>query len=285
MKLQDKRAVITGASQGLGLAIAEAFAGEGAELVLCARTESDLERAAQRVRYAGASKAGHYSADVSDPEQVQRLGIYAKQHLGGVDILVCNAGSYGPKGRMEEVDWNEWEFAIRVNLLGTALCCREFLPALRNSERGKILLISGGGATRPLPFLSAYASAKAAVVRLGETLAEELREARIDVNMVAPGALNTRMLGEILAAGPAAVGEQFYRQALRQKESGGTPLQQAAQLCVHLASSTADGITGRLISAVWDPWPKLASFADELRDSDIYTLRRITPEDRGKKWE
>jgi len=168
--------------------------------------------------------------------------------------------------------------------MGTVLCCRAFLPLLRRAKRGKILLLSGGGATKPLPFLSAYAASKAAVVRFGETLAEELRDAGIDVNSIAPGALNTRLLQEVIEAGPDKVGAPFYEASLRQKKSGGTPLEKGADLCVYLASNAADGITGKLISAVWDPWPQFEEHRGELQGSDIYTLRRIVPRDRGLEW-
>ena len=150
---------------------------------------------------------------------------------------------------------------------------------------GHIIIISGGGATKPLPYLSAYAASKAAIVRFGETLAEELKERGIDVNLVAPGALNTRLLDEVLQAGPERVGQAFYDASLRQKQSGGTPLTRGADLCAYLASAASDGITGKLLSAVWDPWERLEQWRDELDGTDIYTLRRITPEDRGKKWE
>src|SRR5205823_2003331 len=121
------------------------------------------------------------------------------------------------------------------------------------------------------------AASKAAVVRFGETLAEEVRDFGIDVNSVAPGALNTRLLNEVLAAGPQVVGTAFYEQSRKQSTDGGTPLEVGASLCVFLASSESDGITGKLISAVWDPWSDLPGHLDELTRSDLYTLRRITP--------
>jgi 3-oxoacyl-[acyl-carrier protein] reductase len=168
--------------------------------------------------------------------------------------------------------------------MGTVLPCRAVLPHLQSRRSGKIILLSGGGATKPLPYLSAYAASKAAVVRFGETLAEEVREFSIEVNAIAPGALNTRLLDEILEAGPDKVGSAFYEQSREQKARGGTPLERGASLCVFLASPAGDGITGKLISAVWDPWEQLPAHLDDLRDSDIYTLRRIVPHERGKNW-
>lgn len=286
MKLSGRKAVITGASQGLGLAVSLTFIREGADVLICSRNERDL-MAARGIIAAQAPpnvQVMAEPADVSKEGDVQRLADIAEKRLGGVDVLVCNAGVYGPKGALESVDWSDWEQAIAINLNGTVLCCRLLLPLLRQSERGKILLLSGGGATKPLPFLSAYAASKAAVVRFGETLAEELGGTRIDVSSIAPGALNTRLLDEILAAGPQAVGQAFYDASVRQKEAGGTPLDKGAELCVYLASRESDGVTGKLISAVWDPWARLAELRADLKDTDIYTLRRIVPEDRGRSW-
>ena len=286
MKLADRVAVVTGASQGFGYAIASRFVQEGASVLLCARTANDLEGAAEGVRAAAAPGAQVFAerADVSSEADVGRLAEIIKKQFGKLDILVSNAGVYGPKGAVDEVSWSEWSQAISINLLGTVLCCRTFLPLLRQATHGKILLVSGGGATKPLPFLSAYAASKAAVVRFGETLAEELRDAGVDVNSIAPGALNTRLLEEVLSAGPEKVGQSFYEASLRQKESGGTPLERGAELCVYLASSESDGITGKLISAVWDPWQDLTAHGEDLQSTDVYTLRRIVPGERGLPW-
>jgi len=286
MRLQGRRALITGASMGFGLAIARAYLAEGASLMLCARNAEQLGQA--QAALAGLMSANQrvlaVAADVSQPGDVERLFATTLAELGGLEILVCNAGIYGPKGPIEEVNWHEWTQAININLLGTVLCCRAAIPHFKARRYGKIILLSGGGATSPLPRLSAYAASKAAVVRFGETLAEELRGTGIDVNAIAPGALNTRLLDEVLEAGPEKVGQAFYQRALRQKETGGTPLERGAALCVFLASAESDGITGKLISAVWDPWETLAQRRGEIDGNDVYTLRRIVPRDRGLEW-
>ena len=204
-------------------------------------------------------------ADVSQPEAVERLVDDALERFSRIDVLVNNAGIYGPKGPVEEVAWDEWEQAVRVNLFGSVLCCRAVLPHFRANGYGKIIQLSGGGATSPLPRLSAYAASKAAVVRFAETLAEELEGTGIDVNSIAPGALNTRLLEQVLEAGPERVGGAFYERALEQRASGGTPLALAASLAVFLASAASDGITGKLISAPWDPWEELADHAEDIR--------------------
>jgi NAD(P)-dependent dehydrogenase (short-subunit alcohol dehydrogenase family) len=287
MTLQGIRAIITGANQGFGLAVAERYVAEGARVFLCARNADRLREAATALAArAPSADAVHWArADVTVPADVQRMTEAARSALGGLDVLVCNAGIYGPKGPIETVDWDAWVEALNVNLLGTILCCRSVLPHFRAERRGKIILLSGGGATKPMPFLSAYAASKAAVVRFGETLAGEVADAGIDVNAVAPGALNTRLLDEVLEAGPSAVGDAFYKASLKQKQTGGTPLETGAGLCAFLASAESDGITGRLLSAVWDPWRDLPARRAELAASDIYTLRRIVPEERGKDWD
>jgi NAD(P)-dependent dehydrogenase (short-subunit alcohol dehydrogenase family) len=284
MKLARKRAVVTGASQGLGRSIAKLFSKEGADVLVCARNATDLEIAKKEIL---AEAQGHVlvqTANIAVEADVEKLAKRAAEDLGGLDVLVCNAGVYGPKGAIDELDWESWVDAIQINLLGTVFCCRSFLPLLRASERGKIILLSGGGATKPLPFLSAYAASKAAVVRFGETLAGELRASGIDVNSVAPGALNTRMLQEVLDAGPEKVGTAFYEASVKQRDLGGTPLELGANLCLYLASDESNGITGKLVSAAWDPWQQLHHHRQELDETDVYTLRRIVPQERGFPW-
>ncbi|MCX6983007.1 MAG: SDR family NAD(P)-dependent oxidoreductase [Verrucomicrobia bacterium] len=285
MKLAGLNALITGGSQGLGRVIAETFVREGASVMLCARDAALLENA--RAELAALAQSGQKvfarACDVSSEQQVNDLAAHAIAEFGAVHVLVNNAGIYGPLGPTESVPLDEWRRAIEINLLGVLLPCRALIPHFKAAGRGKIIIISGGGATNPLPNISSYAASKAAVVRLMETLSEELKAHRIDVNAVAPGALKTRMMQEVLDAGPEKVGAAFYAKNVKWTEDGATPPALAANLCAYLASSESDGVTGRLISAQWDPWKTLHTHKDEF--GDIYTLRRIVPEDRGKKWE
>jgi 3-oxoacyl-[acyl-carrier protein] reductase len=280
--LEGRAALITGGARGLGLEIARAYLREGARIVICSRSVAALAAAQEELVAAGEVHA--HAADVSVPEAAQELVAYAAETLGGLDILVNNAGIYGPKGAIDDVVWAQWVRAIEINLMGSVLPARFALGHLRQSERGKIVQLSGGGATSPLPMLSAYAASKAAIVRFAETLAHEVADDGIDVNAIAPGALNTTMLDEVLEAGPEAVGEAFYAKAVQQHENGGTPLTRGADLAVYLGSRRSDGITGRLLSAVWDPWEELEQHAEALQESDIYTLRRIVPAERGQRW-
>jgi len=286
MMLQGRSAIITGANQGLGQALAHRFVTAGASVLLVARGAERLRQVEEELKpLAGPDQVvASLAADVSKPESCQAIVDRAWEVLPSLTILVNNAGIYGPMGPVEDNDWNAWAEAVQVNLFGTVLMCRAVVPHLRGQNYGKIINLSGGGATAPLPRMSAYAASKAAVVRFTETLAEEVRDAHIDVNAIAPGALNTRLLDQVLAAGPEAVGRAFYEKSLKQRDDGGVPPEKGAALAAFLASAHGDGITGRLLSAVWDKWDALSDKREQLAKSDVYTLRRIVPEDRGLKW-
>ncbi|MGA3163576.1 MAG: SDR family oxidoreductase [Verrucomicrobiota bacterium] len=284
MKLKGINALITGGSQGLGKAIAEHFLRAGANVAICARGEKDLLATRDELaKQFPSQKVLAKVCDVSSETQVNELVAFALRELGPLHALVLNAGIYGPMGATESVSLEEWRRAMDINLYGVLLPCRAIIPHFKKSGHGKIIILSGGGATNPLPNISAYAASKAAVIRLMETLAEELKTFRVDVNAIAPGALATRLVDEVLAAGPEKVGATFYEKNKQWKDKGGTPLELGARLAVYLASSQSNGITGKLISAQWDPWEKLHELKGDL-SGDIYTLRRIVPKDRGKDW-
>ncbi len=287
--LQGKVALVTGANQGLGEAIAWAYAEAGAKLALCARDLAKLNAVADQIkaRY-GESAVMALACDVAKSDSAEAFVKAAHAHFGRIDALVNNAGVYGPMGNIEEIDWSVWVEAIEVNLLGSVQMARLVLPIMRAQGRGKIVQISGGGATNPMAKMTAYAASKAAVVRFAESIAEETRGEGIDVNCIAPGALNTRLLDQVLEAGPERVGQDFYERSLKQQQSGGAGLQAGSELAVYLASDASNGLTGKLISAIWDPWRQFDQHAADLESAkgkDVYTLRRITARDRGFGWE
>lgn len=286
MKLHNRAAIITGASQGLGAEIAEHFAREGASLVLCARSMNKLAEVERTLmpHLKDGQRIVIQQADVAKESDIDALVATALDAFPHLDILVNNAGIYGPLGAIEDVDWEQWKEANIINLFGTIYACRVLLPHLKRRGYGKIINLSGGGATNPLPRISAYASSKAAVVRMTETLALEAKDDHIDINAIAPGALATKLNQDLVAAGPEIIGEAFHAKMQKMVESGGTPLDLGAKLCVWLASKESDGITGKLISAQWDPWENLQDYAEDLDGGDIYALRRIVPKERGKDW-
>ncbi len=240
--------------------------------MISSRNADELAAAVAQLRERSPRVQG-MRADVSNEADVDALFTEAQRQLGAVDVLVACAGIQGPIGPVEDTDAEEFRRTLDINLTGTWLCMRAAIRSMKALGHGKIITFSGGGATGPRERFSAYAASKAAAVRLTETAAEELRPFGIDVNSIAPGAVNTRMLEEVLAAGQRA-GEELHGAVKRGRE-GGTPPERAAELVLFLASRASDGITGKLLSAVWDPWRE-QEFCDRLRaDRDLATLRRI----------
>lgn len=281
--LENKVAIITGGSQGFGKAVASRFLKSGASVVICGRDSVALDQAKKDLEEMDKFNILTVRADISKEEEAKQVVQTCLNKFKRVDILVNNAGVHGAKGEIDQVDLEEWKKAIEVNLYGTVHMIRAALPYMKKQMGGKIINLSGGGATSPRPYFSAYAVSKAAIVRLTENFAIELQKYRIEINAIAPGAMNTRLLEDILNSGEKLIGQE-YNSALKQKENGGVSTEVGAKLCEYLASEMSNGITGRLISAVWDDWEYLGEHLEELRTSDIYTLRRITPKERGKSW-
>jgi len=282
MLLDGKVAIITGGSLGIGLAISKAFVGEGANLVIASRTELTLEN---KLAISRASEAcfNTFQTDVSQPNDVKRMVDFTLDKFGTIDILVNCAGIYGPIGLVTEIDVNQWLETININLYGTFLCMKAVLPIMMKKNKGKIVNVSGGGGASPLPRFSAYGASKAAVIRLTETIANEVKDYKIDINAIAPGAVNTRLLDQALSAGDAA-GKDFRLKVLKQLQDGGVPAEKVADLALFLSSDESDGLTGRLISLLWDKWKESPKHLKEIMSSDVYTMRRILPEDRGYRW-
>jgi 3-oxoacyl-[acyl-carrier protein] reductase len=275
--------VLTGSSSGIGRALAERLLTRGHRVWGLARSE--------QTEFA-ANHAGKFRAtrcDVANWSEVERAFAEIAAVWPHVEALVCAAGLQGEIGRALTADPVKWSATVRANLDGTfhALrACDALL--LRAPRRAKVVCFSGGGATKPRANFSAYGVAKTGVVRLVETIAEEERGRALDINALAPGAINTRLTDEVLALGPAVVGAVEFAAAQKQKSataaSADAALAKALDCAEWLLSPASDGITGRLISAPWDPWPTLSAHTADLAASDIYTLRRIVPEERGKKF-
>jgi len=272
--------VLTGSSTGIGRALAVHLLAQGHRVWGLARSDqSDV--AAQHPGTFFASRC-----DVADWAQVESAASTVAATWSHLDGLVCCAGIQGEIGPAITADPAKWSATVRANLDGTYYPFRAFHGLLaRSPRRAKVIAFSGGGATKARINFSAYGVAKTGVVRLIETLAEELRDRPIDLNSIAPGAINTRLTDEVLALGPTVAGAAEYAAAVKQKASGGASLDKALGLVTWLLSPASDGISGRLLAAPWDPWSTLDRHAQNLAKSDIYTLRRIVPEERGTRFD
>jgi len=274
MKLKGKVAIITGASKGIGKCIAETFAREGCNLSIVSRHFEEISAAAEKLKKYNVDVL-HLKCDVSNPAEVEEMVKKTMGHFKKIDILVNNAGIYGPLGLLIDNDIELWAKTININLMGTVMCTKFVLPYMMKTRKGKIINLSGGGSGgAPTPTISAYATSKVAVVRFTEVVAEEVKDYNIQVNSIAPGGVNTRLLDQVLEAADR-VDQKFLEKAKKQEETGGTPPEKAAQLVLYLASDDSDGITGKLISAVWDNYKNFSNQLDEIKGTSIYTLKRI----------
>ena len=285
MKAKNKNVIITGGTVGFGKALAEKFLNEGANISICSRNEQQLFDTQSELL----SKFPNQiilvkKCDVSIEKDVKEFIAYSLDTFKTIHVLILNAGVYGPMGPIETVSLDEWRKSIDINLFGVLLPCRELIPHFKQNKYGKIIVLSGGGATNPMPNLSSYATAKAAVVRLVETLSKELSSYNVDINAIAPGAMSTRMIEQVIDAGPEIVGDEFFKKNQNWKQNGATSMELGTNLTVYLSSDDSNGVTGKLISAQWDDWKNFGNHLDDLQNSDIYTIRRIVLEDRNKKW-
>ena len=275
-----KRVLITGAGRGIGRAIALRLAQEGFAVSGCARTRSELEETLKLSQ--GAVRIAR--VDVNKPESLDAW--IEKESTAGGELwgLVTAAGIHGAIGPFLETPWEDWKLATEVNLYGTARAAQKFARELVGQKRGgRIVLLSGGGATKAIANMSAYCASKSAVVRFGETLAEELGPHGITVNSIAPGAVNTALTQTIIDAGPQKSGPALFESTLKQTKGPATSPDKAAALVKYLMSEQSAPVTGRLIAAVWDDWAHLHENQTILSSNDYYKLRRMLPPDGAAK--
>lgn len=267
--LDGKVALVTGAGRGIGRDIAVGFAGQGASLALTARTLAQIDETAEMVRARG-GRVITAGGDVSRQSDVENVVAMTLAEYGRIDVMVNNAGVITPIGPIWELDPEVWLQTININLYGTFLYSRAVIPGMIEAGHGKIVNLSGAG--DGMPNFSAYSSSKAAVTRLTETLAGEVAQYNIQVNAIAPGAVATAILQDVIDAGQAA-GSQQLANAQKAFENDASSAR-AVELATYLASDASGDLTGKLISARWDDWPWDERRTGELNASDLYTLRR-----------
>lgn len=282
--MQDKLVAITGPNRGLGEKLVECFWLAGYDLLLIGRDFNAISQQVDDLPLRESQSVKYLLSDFSDPRQVEMAATKLKFEYPKLYALINNAATQGPIGPFWENDFVDWQSSLQVNLLAPVTLCKAVVPNMIENFDGVILNISGGGATGPRANFSSYATAKAGLVRFSETLADETRRFGIRVNCIAPGAMKTNMLGEVIKRGLLAAGNKEYEIAMKVFSDGGASMDLVAQLALFISSPAGNEISGKLISAVWDNWKDWPKHIKELADSDAYTLRRITGRDRGFEW-
>ena len=266
--LNDKVAIITGSGRGIGQCIAKELAKQGAKVIIISRTQMEID---QTVKEIGINAFG-IKGDVSSYDDAKRIVAETIKKFKKIDILCTCAGIYGPIGKIEDNNVDDWVNTFKINLFGTVYFVKEVIPYMKKQNKGKIILMSGAGAPKPLANFSAYAASKTAIVNLTETLSEELKAFNIDVNAIAPGVVFTKLQDDLFKAGEKA-GKDVIERMTKDKAKGGESPQKAADLAAFLSSDKSNGITGRLISAIRDnykEWNKT-----DIEQNESFVIRRI----------
>ncbi len=247
MELAGQVAVITGAGRGIGRAIALAFAKEGADLVLASRAEQALHETRRSIEELG-REGLVVPTDISRPASVQNLAEQTLEHFGRVDVLVNNSGVTGPSSPLWEIDPEDWEQTFAVNVTGTYLCCRTFLPSMIERRSGSVIIIGSMTGKRLLRGRTPYSASKMALVGLARTLALETGPYGVRVNVISPGAVEGERIEWVIRK--QAEGRGISRDEARQEFARESPPERlvppddVAAAAVFLASSRAGSITG-----------------------------------------
>lgn len=268
-EFQHKVVLITGGSRGIGKRLALGFAAAGAKVGLVARSKPELDLTKLEIEHNGGN-ALHLRADVRDPESLRSAVDRLRAQFGDIHILICAAAVQGPVGPFVEASSKGWVETIETNLIGVANTCAAVLPDMIRARRGKVIVLSGGGGATPRPNFTAYAAAKAGVIRFVESIAEELQESNVQINCMSPGGSYTHMTDEILRAGDKA-GWKEHEQAMHIRLTGGIPADKQVALAQFLASERSNHISGKLIH-VKDDWRRLENASVH---RELFTLRRM----------
>ena len=268
--IKGKSVLITGAGRGIGKRLAMGFAAEGARVGLLARSQAEIDLAKLEIEQAGGI-AMCLRADVRNPDELAHAVERMRAKFGSLDVLIAAAGVQGPIGPFLTSKPKAWNDTLEINLIGAANSCRVALPPMIEKRSGKIILLAGGGSAYARPNFTAYAASKSALVRFGETLADEVRDANVQVNTMAPGAAYSTMTDEILQAGEERAGRKEIEDAEKVRVTGGIPAEKQTALALFLASERSNHISGKLIH-VNDDWKR---FEQDNMKAELYTLRRV----------
>ena len=274
-----KNIIITGGSDGFGFELVKNFILQNHNVITCARNNKKLKLAKQKIEKIKLNSEQIFiisKVDISNINEAKKFIKLSKQKFKKVDILINNAGIIGDIGSFEKTEFKKWFKALEVNLFGSIYLIKFLLPHFKKQKKGKIIQLSGGGASRAMVNFTSYSVSKTAIVRFVENLSLELKKYNIDINAISPGPMYTNMIDEILKTKKNNVGTKNYNNNLKIKKNNVDSYRKPIELVNFLISNKSDGISGKMISAIWDNykiWPK---YKNKINKKELYVLRRIT---------
>jgi len=273
-------AVITGASDGLGLEISKTLWKAGYGLHLISRNKKKLIFIKESfLKNKNNQECLIYPFDIENIEEINNVcDVIIKKTT--VSVLINNAGIHGPIGPFYENDMKLWDKAFRINFLAPVHFSNYFVKHFIKNKSGSIINISGGGGTNCRENFSSYAAAKTSLIRFTEILAKELVNLNIQVNAIAPGQMNTKLLKELVNQDPKYINKkelQKIKNLINKKDNN---MSKVLDLIIFLLSPRGKSISGKIISSLWDNWTIWPDYVDFINKSDVYTLRRITGRER-----
>jgi NAD(P)-dependent dehydrogenase (short-subunit alcohol dehydrogenase family) len=267
--LSGQVAIVTGGGRGFGQAIAKALAANGAAVTVTSRTQSQVEETAAQIEAAGGRALG-LRADVNSQADWDRAVRETEAKLGPVTLLVANAALSDPAGPVYDIDPEVWQQTLDTNVMGSVRGARAVLPGMVARGAGRMIIISSGSALAATPYTSPYRVSKAALLRLAEILALEVKDHGVSVFSIHPGVIRSTILDSALTEEARKWVPHFTRMVESGQAFTGTD--QCAECCVFLASGAADALSGRYVSATED-YRALAARAEEIREKDLQVLR------------
>jgi short-subunit dehydrogenase len=273
---------ISGATGYVGQKITEHLASQGKNLLLSARDQFKLEKLLKKVskRYPHQNFQG-FKCDLAVPE-MWKTAINALDGFSIREYINCS-GIQGQLGPSTELRFEDINAVFNVNLFSSIFFTNYFTNKLAPDEKLSIIHFSGGGSTSPRPMFMSYSLSKTALLRFVENFGAENSKGNIKINAIAPGVMPSKMQVEVVENESLRESEDFFK-AVKSLSHESYDLTKLISLCDFLLTDSSEGITGKLISVEWDNWAEWPDNLEKLKNSDLYTLRRISGRDRGHEW-
>jgi short-subunit dehydrogenase len=280
---KNRLGVISGATGFLGSLMAGHYSQLGSDLILIGRDDRKLKSLKEELALNSSNKIVCISLDF-ESDYISKLYREIAPYNQRISYFINAIGDQRPISPILLSKDNDWAKSIETNLIVPVNLTKFFVKKFIDNGSGSVILASGGGAAAPRRNFSAYASAKAGLVRFVETFASEISATQVRINAIAPGVLPSKMMNEVLEEFAIAGEEEFAIASSTLQRADEWKPDKILDLCDFLLSKKSQGVSGKLISAEWDDWSEWPQHIMKINTSDVYTLRRITGRDRGHNW-